>query len=138
MNRVFTCGEISMSMTTGTEPARPVHRLSISSSVASFTLEHSHSHPYTTTVVVWKFFCFWRNMICMLYWSWGKRNQKVKFKEIQTWMALRKGLLVSGAVWKLGTMGRSKLKRSGVSSLTLALARSTPAISPAIDTWGNK
>ena len=32
----------------------------------------------------------------------------------------------------LGTMGRSKLKRSGVSSLTLALARSTPAISPAM------
>lgn len=50
-------------------------------------------------------------------------------------MALRKGLLVSGAVWKLGTIGRSKLKRSGVSSLTLALALSTPAISPAIDTW---
>ena len=51
-------------------------------------------------------------------------------------MALRKGLLVSGAAWKLGTMGKSKLKRSGVSSRTLALARSTPAISPAIETWG--
>ena len=37
--------------------------------------------------------------------------------------------------WKLGTIGRSKLNKSGVNSLTLALALSTPAISPAMETW---
>ena len=37
--------------------------------------------------------------------------------------------------WKLGTIGRSKLNSKGVSSLTLALALSTPAISPAMETW---
>ena len=36
--------------------------------------------------------------------------------------------------WKLGMIGRSKLNNSGVSSLTLALALSTPPISPAMDT----
>ena len=38
-------------------------------SVASLTRDDSHSQPLTTTVVVWKFFCFCRNMIWMLYWS---------------------------------------------------------------------
>ena len=58
-------------------------RWSISSKVASFTRAHSHSQPFTTTVVAWKFFCFCLNIIWTLYWSW---------------MALMKGLLVSGAV----------------------------------------
>ena len=35
-----------------------MQRCSINSMVASFTLLHSHSHPFTTTVVAWKFFCF--------------------------------------------------------------------------------
>ncbi len=46
------------------------HRCSMSSRVASFTLDASHSQPFTTTIVVWKFFCFWRKVSCTLYCSW--------------------------------------------------------------------
>ena len=45
-------------------PKFPQQKCSISSSVASFTLDASHSQPFTTTIVVWKFFCFWRNVTC--------------------------------------------------------------------------
>ena len=44
-------------------------------------------------------------------------------------------MLWSGIVWKLGTMARSNWNIRGVNSLTLALALSTPAISPAMETW---
>ena len=91
----------------------------MSSNVASLTLAHSHSQPLTTMVRAWKFFCLGRGIIWTLYWSM---------------MARMYGLLVSGTDWKLGIIGKSKLNRSGVNSLTLALARSTPPISPAIDT----
>ena len=111
-------------------------RWSIRRSVASLTLAASHSHPLITAIVVWKFFCFWRNVSCMLYWSW---------------MVRRKGSLGSKTVSKLDIIGKSKVKLKkvcrmngmkcdlclwflsyikGVNSRTRALAFSTPSISP--------
>ena len=46
-----------------------LQRCSMSRSVASLTLAHSHSHPLTTMVIAWKFFCLGLGMICTLYWS---------------------------------------------------------------------
>ena len=56
---------------------------------------------------------------------------------LKTWVKYNSssGSPLPCCTWKLGTIGRSKLNNSGVNSRTLALALSTPAISPAIETY---
>ena len=80
-------GEISRFMVTGmvaadaeptAPPKFPQQKCSISSSVASFTLDASHSQPFTTTIVVWKFFCFWRNVTCR------KKNRPLRRENVES------------------------------------------------------
>ena len=75
-----------------------------------------YKFTFTTAIVVWKFFCFWRNISWILYWSW---------------IARRNGSLGSRLTSTLDTIGRSKANMRGVNSLTRARALSTPSISPA-------
>ena len=83
----------------GVEDEPVPQRWSINRSVASLTLAASHSHPLITAIVVWKFFCFWRKVSWMLYWSW---------------MVRKKGSLESKTVSMAWIIGKSKVKIKGL------------------------